>query len=307
MKNGVGDLLDGGGHSVLGIDGANDSGPALVAALLLYTNALDIGDNHEVLPYALCESALIELVAENSVCLAKCVESVTGDSTQATYAQTGTGEGLTVNHSVGQTKSLTNYSYLILEEKLHGLNECKLEILRKTAHVVMGLNSLLALCLLHALENVGVNSSLRQELDALQLSRLFCEYLNEFLSDDLSLALGITHACKKIKITVGSVDVNEICVEGLAENVDNRLALALSHKSVVYVHANQLLANSLNKQCRYDGGVYSTGKCEEHLLVADGCAYLGNLLCDERICKLLGSNSLHSIGSLVGIHLNILP
>ena len=82
MENRVGDLLDGGAHSVLGVYGADDRGPALVAALVLNAYRLDVGDNNEILPYLLGKAALIKLVAEDSVCLAESCESVTGDSTE---------------------------------------------------------------------------------------------------------------------------------------------------------------------------------------------------------------------------------
>ena len=63
VQNGVGDLLDRSGHSVLGVDGAQDSRPALVAAVVLDTDRLDIGDDHEILPYMLSKAVLVELVA----------------------------------------------------------------------------------------------------------------------------------------------------------------------------------------------------------------------------------------------------
>ena len=50
VQHGVGDLLDGGGHGIGGVDGTDDGGPALVAALVLDTDGLDVGHSDEVLP-----------------------------------------------------------------------------------------------------------------------------------------------------------------------------------------------------------------------------------------------------------------
>ena len=71
VENGVGDLLDGGGHRVARVDGADDGGPALVSAAVLDAHALDVGHGDEVLPNLFGKTVLIELLAENGVCLAE--------------------------------------------------------------------------------------------------------------------------------------------------------------------------------------------------------------------------------------------
>ena len=50
MQKGVGDFFDGGSHGILGADSTDDGGPAFVAALVLDTDALDVGDSDEILP-----------------------------------------------------------------------------------------------------------------------------------------------------------------------------------------------------------------------------------------------------------------
>ena len=118
MENCIGDLFDGSSHSVLGVDGADDCGPTFVTAFFFYANALDIGNGNEVLPYGLCKTAVVEFFAENGVCFTECVESVAGDGTEATNAETGTGEGLTVNHCGGKTESSADYADFVLVEEL---------------------------------------------------------------------------------------------------------------------------------------------------------------------------------------------
>ena len=111
VKDRVGDLLDGGGHGILGVYGADDSGPSLISAFVLDTNALHVGNNNKVLPHLFCKTVLVELVAENCVCLAKSRKPVTCDSAKASYAKTGTGEGLTVTVLVGLLFSLLFYLF----------------------------------------------------------------------------------------------------------------------------------------------------------------------------------------------------
>ena len=162
MKNSIGNLLDACLHCIGGIYSADNCGPALVTALVLYANALNIGNYDKVLPYLLGKTALVKFVTKNCISLTKRLKSVAGDSTEATDTESGAGERLTVNHCVRKTKRLTNYSYLVLIEKLYRLNELEIEVLGKSANVVVGLNCLLALCLLNAFKYIGIDSSLRK-------------------------------------------------------------------------------------------------------------------------------------------------
>ena len=126
MEEGIGNLLDSSRHSVGSVYGSDDCRPAFVTAFVFYTYALDIGNDNKILPNLAFKSVLCKFFAENSVCLSECVETVTGDCAETSYAKSGTREGLTVNHCVRKTECLSNNSYLVLEEKLDGLNELKL-------------------------------------------------------------------------------------------------------------------------------------------------------------------------------------
>ena len=64
MQHRIGNLLDGRGHSVLGIHGADDGGPAFVALAVTDANALEIGHCHEVLPDVV-QAVLVKLLAED--------------------------------------------------------------------------------------------------------------------------------------------------------------------------------------------------------------------------------------------------
>ena len=118
VKNRVGNFLDGRGHSVLGVNGADDRGPALKAAVILDTYALYVGNNYKILPNLLCKTAIIKLLAQDRICLAERVKTVTGDSAETSYTESGSGEGLTVNHRVRETERLADYANLVLEKKL---------------------------------------------------------------------------------------------------------------------------------------------------------------------------------------------
>ena len=88
----VGNFFDGGGHGVLGVDGTDDGGPALVAALVLHAHALDIGHGDEVLPHLAGQAVVGKFFTENGIGFTQGVETVPGDGTQAADTQAGAGD-----------------------------------------------------------------------------------------------------------------------------------------------------------------------------------------------------------------------
>ena len=68
------------------------------------------------------------------------------------------------------------------------------------------------------------------------------------------------------------------------------------------MNADQLLADGLDQQCGNDGGVDTTGQSQQHLLVANLCADLGDLLFDERIGQFEIGNTLHGFGTYIARH-----
>ena len=144
VQNTVGNFFDGSRHGILGVDGADDSGPAFVAALVLDTDALDVGHSDEVLPDLFVQAVLLKLFPQDSVCFTQSMKTVAGNSAQAADTQAGAREGLTVDHAVRQAQSLADDADFVLKEQLDRLDQLELKILRQTAHIVVRLDSLLA-------------------------------------------------------------------------------------------------------------------------------------------------------------------
>ena len=77
------------------------------------------------------------------------------------------------------------------QDRLHQL---KIHIFRQSARIVVRLDTFLRF------EDVRPNGALRQELDAVQFSRLFRKHLDKFVSDDHSLFLRIVYPGKLVRI-----------------------------------------------------------------------------------------------------------
>ena len=78
----AGDLLDGCGHSVLGVNSADSGGPAFVTALVLHADTHDVRNCDEILPDFSCQTVLIAFLAQNRMGFPQGVQTVTGKGTQ---------------------------------------------------------------------------------------------------------------------------------------------------------------------------------------------------------------------------------
>ena len=103
-----------------------------------------------------------------------------------------------------------------------------------------------------AFKNVGINRTLCKEVNAVELSCFFNENVYKLVADNFSLCFGVLNTCEFIEETVDSININEVCVHLVLKYSDNLFGLALTEKSVVYVYANKLLADSLYKKCGYN-------------------------------------------------------
>ena len=99
-----------------------------------------------------------------------------------------------------------------------------------------------------ALNDIRVNCSLAKEVDTVKFACLLLKYSDELAANDLAFLLRICNTCKLVKETVGSINVNKVCAKLVSEHLNNVLALALSHKTVVNVNTNKVVTNSLQQK-----------------------------------------------------------
>ena len=88
-----GHILNGGGHGVDGVDGADDDAPLVSALVVAYAYALQIGDSGEILPHFALKTVLAELLAEDGIRLSDGLEPVAGDRAKAADTESRTGNG----------------------------------------------------------------------------------------------------------------------------------------------------------------------------------------------------------------------
>ena len=240
VQKGIGNFLDGRGHGVGRVDGAENCRPALITLAVLDAGALHVGHGDKILPDLACQAVFIEFLTQNGVGFPQRLEPVAGDGAQAPHAEARTRERLAVDHAFRQAQRIADDADLVFVKELERLDKGEAQLGGQAADVVVRLDALFAF------EDVGVDGALRQEFDAVELLRLLLKDLDEFRADDFALGLGVADARKLVQKAVRRVDVDEICIHFVAENADDLLGLALAQKPVVDVDAHKLLANGLD-------------------------------------------------------------
>ena len=206
---------------------------------------------------------------------------------------------MTVDHIVGKPQGLADHAHFVLEEQFDGLDQLELQVVGQTAYVVVGLDAV-------ALENVGVDGTLRQEGYAFLLAGFFLEDADEFRADDFAFLLGVGDARQLIQKAVHCVHVHQVGVHLVAEYFDDLFGLAFAQQAVIDVYAHEVPTDGFDEQGRHDGRIHAARKGQQHFFVADLGADGVYLLGDKGLCESGGGNALHFFGSDVGIHSKLL-
>ena len=300
LEQGEGHVLDGGGHRVFGVDGADDDGVGEGALAVFDADRLEVGHDGEVLPDLALQPVFGELLAQDGVRLAHTFQPLARDRAQAAHAQAGAGEGLAVDHTVGQAERLADDAHFVFIEEFEGLDQLELQIFGQAAHVVVRLDGA-------ALQNVRIDGALRQKFDAVLLARLLLEHADELRADDLALGFGVGDARELVQKAVDGVDVDEVGVHLAAEHLDHLFGLPFAQQAVVDVHADEVLADRLDEQRRHDGRIDPARQREQHLFAAHLAAHRRDLLVDERLRLRRALDARHVFGALVAFHKTIPP
>ncbi len=82
----------------------------------------------------------------------------------------------------------------------------------------------------HALDDVGIERALGEEVGAADLRSLRLEHLDEMLADGLALRLGVGDARQRVQELLLGVHVHERNVVVIAEEAHHLLGLAETHR-----------------------------------------------------------------------------
>lgn len=150
---------------------------------------------------------------------------------------------------LGDVKETTKGTDFVLKELSKRLNQLQLHVLQQSTDVMMGLDGSTGALERDTFDNVGVQGTLEQPLDfalgltallgklffssSLKLGSLGLKDLNEGVTDDLSLTLGVLDTFKTGKEEFGSVNNGEVNAEINGKHLMNLLGLVFPEHTVV--------------------------------------------------------------------------
>ncbi len=137
---------------------------------------------------------------------------------------------MAADEGLGQAELAAEHADLVLEELAQRLDELHVHALGQAAHIVVALDrDRGAAGERHALDDVGIERALRQEVGAADLLGLLLEHVDEEPADGLALDLGVGHALERAEEQVLRLHVDERDVVAVAEQRDDLLGLGLAH------------------------------------------------------------------------------
>ena len=169
-------------------------------------------------------------------------------------------------------------AHLVLEQLAQRLDQLQVHALGQAADVVVRLDGdRRPAGERHALDHVGVERALGQELGAAELLGLLVEHVDEERADGLALGLGVGLAGERGQEALAGIDMHERDVEVAAEQRHDLLGLVQPQQAVVDEDAGELVADRLVDQHGGDRAVDAAGEPADHAALADLGADLGDL------------------------------
>ena len=221
----------------------NDTAPLKRTLTVFDAGRSEFRNNREILPDFPFQSILFKFFTKNCVGFTYCFQTITSNSAWTTNTKSRSREWLTINHTVRQTKLVTNNTNLIFKKDPNRLYKFKVHIFRKPAGIMMCLNTFFRL------KNIRPDRTLCQEFNSFKLSCFLSKNFNEFSTNNLSLCLRIFYACQFIKEPICSVHINKICIHLIAEHFNHLLRLTLTKQTMINMDTYQLLANRFDQKC----------------------------------------------------------
>ena len=157
-------------------------------------------EDGEGLPDRVVEAVAADLVEIDGVGLAEDRELLAGDGAGAADGEAGAGEGVAADEAVGQAELAAEGADLVLEELAQGLDELEVHALGEAADVVVALDGDGGAAReADALDDVGVEGALGEELRVARGLRVVLEDLDEQAADGLALRSGSSTPSKALR------------------------------------------------------------------------------------------------------------
>src|SRR3989441_11538475 len=180
-----------------------------------------------------------------------------------------------MHHVVRQPELRSNSANLVLEQVAQRLDQLEAKIRGQATDVVVGLDTVgIVGVVAGALDHVGIERSLRQEVDPGKRGRFSLEDIDEGGPDSPALLLRIDDSPERIEERVARIDCLEVDSKMTLHDLFDAPPLVATQQTVVNDQASQLSRDGTMHEGGADGRVDPSGKRAQHSpasnLVFDG-------------------------------------
>ena len=217
-------------------------------------------EDDERLTYGPVTVSLVELLDHDGVSLLERRAVLRIDLAKDSDGEAGTREGVTPDAVLLDAKGDAELSHLVLEKLPQGLDELELHGRGQTANVVVSLYGGGRPLVGDALDDVGVQRALQQEVAgmaelSLDLVSLLLEHIDEGGANDFPLLLRIGHPLEQAEEPIGRVHALEVDPAVPPEALQHRLCLVLAEAAVVHQDGVEAVSYGLLHEDGGDGRV----------------------------------------------------
>ncbi len=225
-------------------------------------------------------------------------------------ARPGPGNGWPLDEGFGQPELAAELAHLVLEQFAQGLDQLHVHALGQAADIVVALDRhRRAAGEADALDDVGIERALREEVGAADLFRFGLEHVDELGADELALGFRIADPVEPAEEVGARVHVHQRDVVAVAEQAHDLLGLAQPHQPMVDEDAGELIADRFVDEDRGDRAVDPARQAADHPahpdLIAD-VSDLGVAKAGHRPVAGAAANVAHEIGEQLaavgGVH-----
>src|SRR6478672_11342317 len=266
----VGEIVVVGGHAVGRGDGAKRAYIVVGARIAHDADGAHREQHGESLPDRVVEAGLPDLVEIDGVGAPQDGELLLGHFAGHADGEPGPREGMAVDEDRRQPKLAAERPHLVLEQLAQRLDQLEPHTLRQAAHIMVRLDGRRRSAREgHALDHVGIERALREEIDLAELVGFVLVHLNEQAADGLALLLRVGDATKPGEEARASINGDQRNVVVAAKEIDHLTRLVLAEQPMIDEDAGELIADRFVDEQRRDGRVDPAREPADHAALPD--------------------------------------
>src|SRR5690554_1417643 len=240
-------------HEVDGLNGAQCNYPLIATGIAHYTHRFHRKKYGKRLAGFVVKVCAVQLFKEDGIGTAKNFSVFLFHLTQNAHAQTWPREGVAINHVIRQTQFESNAAHFVFKQFAQRLYQLQFHGFRQSTHVVVGLDHMSFTGFRGGrFDHVRVDGALGQPVHVFNARGFFIEYINEGVTNNLTLLLRVANAFEVDKEEIFRIGPDDFYTHAIAEHIHYLITFVQAKQTVIDEYAGKLVANRLVQQRRSD-------------------------------------------------------